>query len=95
MNRKDTKMSRAKHDPTLRENIARNMKILLAARDMKPKDIAKRLNITPNAVGKWLRAETDMGLDGLERVAKILHTTPLKLVSTPEEVADNCTRLIC
>lgn len=88
-------MPKVNREPKPREIIAKNIKIMLVARGMKTKEIAKRLNVTPNAVGKWLRADTEMGVDTLGRIAHILNTTPTMLLTVPEEVAENCTRLVC
>ena len=79
----------------LPETIARNIKIQLAARGWNASDLAERLGVSRNAVSKWLRGDTDMGLRGLEHVAKMLKIEPAALLASPEAVAENCTRLIC
>lgn len=88
-------MPKLKHEPTTREIIALNIKMQLMLRGMKPKDMAKRLNVSVGCVGKWLRGENAMSVDTLGMVAEILKTTPDKLLIPAESFAENCTRLIC
>lgn len=88
-------MPKIKHEPTLREVIGKNIKIMLVVAGLKQSDLAQRMNVTEGAVSHWISGRADMGLTNLEHVARILHTTPAKLLAAPEQVAENCSRLIC
>lgn len=77
-----------------RDAIPRNIKILLAAQGHNQAWLAERMKVTRATVSNWMIGRAVMGIDSLDRIAEILHTTPAKLYTAPEETAENCMRLI-
>lgn len=78
-----------------REAVMRNISILLKVRGHNQTWLAERLNVTRATISNWLGGRSEMKLGDLDRIAELLHTTPTKLYTPFEEVAENCTRLIC
>lgn len=81
-------------NPHPRDAIPRNVRILLAANGWSQAELAKRMKVSEGTVSCWLSGR-GMSIETLDRLAEVLHTTPAKLYTPAEEVADNCTRLIC
>lgn len=77
-----------------RDVALRNIKIMLLARGLRQKDLARRVNVTEGTLSNWLSGRIVMRLDDLDHICEVLHTTPVELYSPPEEVAKNCMRFI-
>lgn len=88
-------MPKLKKTPHPRDAIPRNIRILLAAHGYKQSYLAQRLGVSEATLSNWLSGRHTMQLDDLDHIAEILHTTPAKLYTAPQEFAENCTRLIC
>lgn len=88
-------MPKLKTDPKPREAVFVNIAVLLRVRGHNQTWLAERMNVTRATVSNWLGGRSEMKLGDLDRIAELLHTTPAKLYTPFEEVAENCTRLIC
>ena len=88
-------MPKTKLNPHPWDCMLLNIKVAMTVRGVTVSDLARRLNVKPDTVYKWLRGDNIMGTDTLFRIAAILRVTPAVLVAPTGEPAENCMRLIC
>lgn len=77
------------------ELFAKNLKRQLAYNDMNQTDLAKRLDITPQAVSKWCLGEKTPGsLDIFYQICGILGCTISELIGEPEDLSEGAIPLV-
>ena len=74
--------------------------VMAARRILTQRDLAKRMHESPANVSNWIAAASNGNIKAwqLERIASVLKVTVLELytlASEPEDLAENCMRLIC
>lgn len=67
-------------EPKLTVQVAEEIRALLARRDMSRSELARRLGVSAMWVSDRLRGQTPIGLDDLERMARILGVEPVDLL---------------
>lgn len=68
--------------PTLREQVAEEVRALLARRRMSASGLARELKVSQTYVWRRLTGETAFDLDDIERIARVLNVEPSDLMST-------------
>lgn len=78
---------------TLSVQVATEIKVALARRDMSRSELARRLGVSAMWVSDRLRGQTPIGLDDLERIAGVLEVKPVELLPLSERGGPQTTRL--
>lgn len=58
---------------TAQDTVARNVKIMIEARDLPKKDFAKQLGVSPQMVARKLRSETTWSINDMQAAADFLN----------------------
>jgi transcriptional regulator with XRE-family HTH domain len=70
---------------TLRERVARNLRMLRHAKGLSQEELADRANINRNYVGMLEREEHAATVDMLEKLADVLEVDPIEFfISAPD-----------
>ena len=72
----------------VKENFARNLRLLLERDGKKPIDLARHLETSPSTVTRWVNGETTPALERLDDIADFFHeTTYLDLITDKSPAA--------
>lgn len=65
-------------------DIKKALRVALAERDMKQTDLAKKLDVSPQQVYRWVSTDADVGMEALTKIAGAFGISVSELVALGE-----------